>query len=151
MQDTLNILLPETSEPDYIEHHGVKGMHWGVRKARYKQNVKNIKEKYKIKNKEIRKERRKDVKKYLTTIKGFKKSMYDVETIKSHGDKIAVNDFKKKQELKRAKSTLYKDINNRKSEKYLKKAKEQFMTFYGNRTVIKKPNGQYVVTRYYQS
>lgn len=36
MQDTLNILLPETSDSDYIEHHGVKGMHWGVRRMRKK-------------------------------------------------------------------------------------------------------------------
>lgn len=32
MQDSLNILLPETSDSDFIEHHGVKGMHWGVRR-----------------------------------------------------------------------------------------------------------------------
>ena len=36
MQDSLNILLApciERSE-DFIEHHGVKGMHWGVRKQK---------------------------------------------------------------------------------------------------------------------
>lgn len=26
--------MPETSDSDFIEHHGVKGMHWGVRKER---------------------------------------------------------------------------------------------------------------------
>ena len=32
MQDTLNILLPETSDLDFIEHHGVVGMRWGIRR-----------------------------------------------------------------------------------------------------------------------
>lgn len=31
MKDSLDILYTN----DYIEHHGVKGMHWGVRKQRY--------------------------------------------------------------------------------------------------------------------
>ena len=32
MQDSLNILLPETSDSDFIEHHGVRGMRWGIRR-----------------------------------------------------------------------------------------------------------------------
>lgn len=31
MKDSLDILMND----DYVEHHGVKGMHWGVRKQRY--------------------------------------------------------------------------------------------------------------------
>ena len=31
MKDSLDILKPR--EDDYIEHHGVKGMKWGVRKS----------------------------------------------------------------------------------------------------------------------
>ena len=43
MRDSLDILRTD----DYVEHHGVKGMHWGVRKQQYKENVKSIKQKYK--------------------------------------------------------------------------------------------------------
>lgn len=47
MQDSLNILLPETSEPDFIEHHGVKGMHWGVRKQKQLSNIQRREDKNK--------------------------------------------------------------------------------------------------------
>lgn len=149
MQDSLNILLSEPPDVDFIEHHGVKGMHWGVRKARYKQNVKSIKQKYKTMNKKIMKERSKDIIKYLKTPSGVKQGMVSVEQIHSHRDKIAINEFKKQQELKIAKSKLYKDINNRKSEKYLRKAREQFVTTYQNRMVIKKPDGSFSIQRFY--
>lgn len=32
MKDSLDILMPNTHNDDFIEHHGVKGMKWGVRK-----------------------------------------------------------------------------------------------------------------------
>lgn len=32
MKDSLDILMPNTYNDDFIEHHGVKGMKWGVRK-----------------------------------------------------------------------------------------------------------------------
>ena len=32
MKDSLDILVTNYSNEDYIEHHGVKGMHWGVRR-----------------------------------------------------------------------------------------------------------------------
>ena len=145
MIDSLNIL----SNGEYIEHHGVKGLHWGVRKAQYKQNVKSIKQKYKKANKEIRKQRSKDVKKYLTSFTGLRKGMHALENIEGHTDKIAINMFKRSQELKRAKSTLYKDINKKKSDKYRKKADEQFIQTYYNRIVMKKPDGTFHITRYY--
>jgi hypothetical protein len=151
MQDTLNILLPETSDTDFIEHHGVKAMHWGVRKAKYKQNVKSIKQKYKKQNKELYRERRKEIKNYLTKPSGFKKAIIKVENIRSYKDKVAINKFKESQELKRAKSTLYKDVNKNKSDKYLKKANEQFMKIYSNRMVIKKPDGSFQINRYYSN
>lgn len=47
MQDSLNILLPETSEPDFIERHGVKGMHWGVRKQKQLSNIQRREDKNK--------------------------------------------------------------------------------------------------------
>ena len=47
MQDSLNMLLPETSEPDFIEHHGVKGMHWGVRKQKQLSNIQRREDKNK--------------------------------------------------------------------------------------------------------
>lgn len=151
MQDSLNILLAPCNDvsDDFIEHHGVKGMHWGVRKARYKQNIKSIKQKYKKQNKELYKERRKEIKNYLTTPSGIKKGMIKMENIHSYKDKVALNKFKESQELKRAKSTLYKDINKKKSDKYLKKANEQFMKIYSNRIVMKKPDGSFHITRYY--
>lgn len=148
MQDSLSILLPETFDSDFIEHHGVKGMHWGARKNRYKENVKSIKQKYKAMNKKIMKERAKDIVKYIKTPTGVKQGMVTVEQLHSHRDKIAINEFKKKQELKLAKAKLYKDINNRKSEKYLKKAREQFVTTYQNRMVIKKPDGSFTIQRF---
>lgn len=147
MQDTLDILQTD----DFIEHHGVKGMHWGVRKQQYKQNVKSIKQKYKKANKEIRKQRSKDVKKYLTSFTGLRKGIYALENVEGHTDKIAVNMFKRSQELKRAKSTLYKDINKKKSDKYLKKANEQFIQTYYNRIVMKKPDGTFHITRFYSN
>lgn len=149
MQDTLEILTTSTSEEDSITHHGVPGMKWGHRKARYKQNVKSIKQKYKKQNKELYRERRKEIKNYLTTPSGFKKAMNKMENIHSYKDKVALNKFKESQELKRAKSTLYKDINKKKSDKYLKKANEQFMKIYSNRIVTKKPDGSFHITRYY--
>lgn len=151
MHDTLEILTTSTSEEDSITHHGVPGMKWGHRKARYKQNVKSIKQKYKKQNKELYRERRKEIKNYLTTPSGFKKATIKMENIHSYKDKVALNKFKESQELKRAKSTLYKDINKRKSDKYLKKANEQFMKIYSNRIVIKKPDGGFHITRYYSN
>ena len=100
-------------------------------------------------NKKIMKERSKDVKKYLTRLTGIARATYDTEMTRRHKDKIAINEFKKKQELKLAKAKLYKDINNRKSEKYLKKAREQFISIYSNRTVYKNPDGTFTVTRHY--
>lgn len=54
MQDTLNILLPEASDSDFIEHHGVKGMHWGVRKERKAAALRNrnehLRKNLKVKN-----------------------------------------------------------------------------------------------------
>lgn len=32
MKDSLDILMPDACNGDFIEHHGVKGMKWGVRK-----------------------------------------------------------------------------------------------------------------------
>ena len=147
MRDSLNILYAS----DYVEHHGVKGMKWGVRKAQYKQNVKSIKQKYKKANKALYKERRKEIKNYLIKPSGIKNAMTKMENIHSYKDKIALNKFKESQDLKRAKSTLYKDINKKKSDKYLKKANEQFITMYFNRIVMKKPDGTFHITRYYNN
>lgn len=47
MQDTLNILLAPYTDcsEEFIEHHGVKGMHWGVRRQqRRAERDKRIKE-----------------------------------------------------------------------------------------------------------
>lgn len=147
MRDSLDILRID----DFIEHHGVKGMHWGVRKQQYKQNVKSIKQKYKKQNKELYKERRKEIKNYLLKPSGIKQSMIKMEKIHSYKDKAALNNFKKKQDIKLAKSKLYKDINKKKSNKYLKKATEQFMSMYSNRIVMKKPDGTFHITRYYNN
>jgi hypothetical protein len=149
MQDSLEILTTSMSEEDSIMHHGVPGMKWGHRKAQYKQNVKSIKQKYKKQNKELYRERRKEIKNYLTTPSGFKKGIFKMENIKTYKDKVAINKFKESQELKRAKSTLYKDINKKKSDKYLKKANGQFMKIYSNRIVIKNPDGTFRITRDY--
>jgi hypothetical protein len=48
MQDTLDILCGYGYDDDFVEHHGVKGMHWGVRRqqriaARNKHYRKNLK------------------------------------------------------------------------------------------------------------
>lgn len=40
MKDSLDILMPNTYNDDFIEHHGVKGMKWGVRKKTYTTNGK---------------------------------------------------------------------------------------------------------------
>ena len=146
MRDSLDILRID----DFVEHHGVKGMKWGVRKQQYKQNVKTIKQKYKKANKALYKERRKEIKNYLIKPSGIKNAMTKMENIHSYKDKVALNKFKESQDLKRAKSTLYKDINKKKSDKYLKKANEQFIKMYSNRMVMKKPDGTFHITRYYQ-
>lgn len=147
MIDTLDILQTD----DFIEHHGVKGMHWGVRKQQYKQNVKSIKQKYKKANKELYKERRKEIKNYLLKPSGIKQGMIKMENIHSYKDRAALNDFKKKQDIKLAKSKLYKNVNKKKSDKYLKKAAEQFMTMYSNRRVVKRPDGTFIITRHYNN
>lgn len=147
MRDSLDILRID----DFVEHHGVKGMHWGVRRQQYKQNVKSIKQKYKKQNKELYKERRKEIKNYLLKPSGIKQGMVKMEKIHSYKDKAALNNFKKKQDIKLAKSKLYKDINKKKSDKYLKKATEQFMSTYSNRIVMKNPDGTFHITRYYSN
>lgn len=151
MQDSLNIIQDATISEDSVEHYDDLGMKWGHRKACYKQNVKSIKQKYKKQNKELYRERRKEIKNYLTSPLGFKKATYKMKNIHSYKDKVAINKFKESQELKRAKSTLYKDVNKRKSDKYLKKANEQFMKIYSNCIVTKKPDGSFHITRYYSN
>lgn len=147
MRDSLDILRID----DFVEHHGVKGMKWGVRRQQYKQNVKSIKQKYKKQNKELYKERRKEIKNYLLKPSGIKQGMLKMEKIHSYKDRAALNNFKKKQDIKLAKSKLYKNINKEKSDKYLKKATEQFMSMYSNRIVMKKPDGTFHITRYYSN
>lgn len=147
MRDSLDILRID----DFVEHHGVKGMHWGVRKAQYKQNVKSIKQKYKEKNKALKKERKEAIKEYITKLSFGRKAYEREEKVKRPKDKIAINKFEESQELMMAKATLYKDINNKKSDKYVKKATEKFKHTYSNRIVRKTPDGVYHITRYYNT
>lgn len=61
MIDSLNILYTS----DYIEHHGVKGMHWGVRKQKTPNRAQRIAEKYAISAvKKVKKKAEKNIRKY---------------------------------------------------------------------------------------
>ena len=84
MRDSLDILRID----DFVEHHGVKGMKWGVRKQQYKQNVKTIKQKYKKANKALYKERRKEIQNYLIKPSVIKNAMTKMENIHSYKDKV---------------------------------------------------------------
>lgn len=61
MIDSLDILRTD----DFVEHHGVKGMHWGVRKQKTPNRAQRIAEKYAISAaKKVKKKAEKNIRKY---------------------------------------------------------------------------------------
>ena len=60
MKDSLDVL-----HCDYVEHHGVKGMHWGVRKQRASNRAERIAEKYAVSiAKKTKRKAEKNIRKY---------------------------------------------------------------------------------------
>ena len=150
MKDSLDILYTG----DFVEHHGVKGMKWGIRKQRYTgesctNRLSEIKDKHKSEISNNRKVKRFDeyAHKYWNTEKPSKHKTKKYNKLRSKAEKV---EFKLNGKYERQEQKLFKKAKNTVSKEDLKRldnAKKEFSKIwrdYGWVTSTRNENGNLI-------